>query len=159
MIKRLLIIVFLFMIPSLSAQNKMDFTRITSDGKLILDYKKKIADFFENVKVKTSDGLLKSDKLTVFFDSLGNDIDKMIAVGNVFIDQKAHQAEAQRAEFLSSDGKLVLTGNPVIRKGSNYYAADVIIIDTNTNKVYFEPSARIMIRKDDQKAQKNAENS
>ena len=35
----------------------------------------------------------------------------------------------------------------MIKKGENYYSADIITIDTKTNKVYFEPSAKIVIKK------------
>jgi len=133
----------------LSATAESDFTRITSEGKLILDYKKKIAQFYDNVLVKNPQGTLKSDQLTVYFDASGNQIEKMIAIGHVAIDEKEHQAESHKAEFFSREGKLVLTGDPVIKKGPNYYSAEIITINTVTNKVFFEPSAKIVIKKSD----------
>jgi lipopolysaccharide export system protein LptA len=148
---RIVFLLFVFLSAGACTAAEDGFTRITSDGKLILDYKKKIANFFENVVVQTGDGVLKSDKLTVFFDATGNAIDRMIAVGHVFIDEKDHQAESDRAEYYSRESRLVLTGEPVIKKGSNYYSAEIITIDTRTNKVYFEPSAKIVIKqRDDQ---------
>jgi len=144
--KRILKIFAIFISLSVFLYANDGVTRITSDGKLILNYFTKIADFKDNVIVKTSDGgKLKSDKLTVFFDSKGDDIEKMIAIGHVFIDQQDHQAEGDRAEYYSKTGRLILSGNPVIKKGENYYSAEVITINTQTNKVYFEPSAQIVI--------------
>ncbi len=146
------IIIFLFLLFNLFVNANAadeDLTRITSDGKLVLDYQKKIADFFDNVEVKNANGFLKSDKLKVFFDSEGNNIEKMIAVGNVKIDQKLHQATSGRAEYYSKESKIILTDNPIIKKGDNYYSADVISIDIKRNKVYFEPSAKIVIKKED----------
>ena len=135
------------------------YTRITSEGKLILNYKEKIANFFDNVLVKNQQGTLKSDKLTVFFAVNGEDIEKMIATGHVFIDQKEHQAEGQRAEYFTKESKLILTGDPIIKKGANYYSADKITIDTKTDKVYFEPSAKIVIKKQPQEDVKQSGDS
>lgn len=142
---RRIAIVFIFLI-TLFVFSEESFTRITSEGRLVLDYQQKIANFYDNVFVKSENGVLRSDQLTVFFDSKFETIEKMIAKGNVLIDQQNHKAESKRAEYFSKTGKLVLTGDPIIQKGENYYSADVITIDTNTSKVYFEPSARIVIK-------------
>ena len=72
----------------------------------------------------------------------------MVARGHVIIDQHEHYSESERADYHSKDQKLVLKGNPIIRKGPNFYAAEVITIFLKTNKVLFEPSARIVVRRD-----------
>ncbi len=125
-----------------------DYTRITSEGKLVIDYHKNIADFYDKVVVNTQGGVLKSDFLKVIFDSTGKEIEQMIARGHVFINQREHEAESEEAVFYARDGKLVLKGNPTIKKGPNCYSADRIIIETKTNKVYFEPSAKIVIKQE-----------
>ena len=122
-------------------------TRITSDGRLVLDYKNHMAEFYENVFVKDIGGTLRADYLQVFFTPAGDEIEKMIAKGNVVIDQREQHSESGRAQFFSREGKIILTQNPIIRKGENEYAADVITIFTRTNQVIFEPSARIVIKK------------
>lgn len=144
---KVLINVLLFFLITISIYAE-DSTKITSDGKLVLDYKQKVANFFDNVLVENADGTLKSDKLIVFFDSNGNSIEKMIAIGKVVIDQKEHKALAERAEYFSQKNKIILTGNPIIKKGENFYSADSIIIDLTLNKVYFEPSAKIIVKKE-----------
>lgn len=152
--KNILVLLVIFIINSsvfseIEKETKKEqvYTRITSEGHLILDYEQKIAKFHDNVVVKNQSGTLKSDKLKVFFDDTGNNIEKMKAVGNVFIDQKEHKAKSDKAIYHSKENKLVLTGHPQIMKGENIYTADIITIDTNTNKVYFEPSAQILIKK------------
>lgn len=125
-----------------------DYTRITSEGKLVIDYHKNIADFYDKVVVNTQGGIMKSDFLKVVFDSSGKEIEQMVAQGHVFINQQEHEAQSEEAVYYASDGKLVLKGNPVIKKGPNSYSADKIIIETKTNKVYFEPSAKIVIKQE-----------
>lgn len=139
--------ILLFLMINLYAGSD-DYTRITSEGKLVIDYRKNIADFYDKVVVNTQGGVLKSDFLKVIFDSSGKEIEQMIAQGHVFINQQEHEAESEEAIFYAKDGKLVLTGNPIIKKGPNCYSADRIIIETTTNKVYFEPSAKIMIKQE-----------
>ncbi|MBN2145278.1 MAG: hypothetical protein JW774_11705 [Candidatus Aureabacteria bacterium] len=129
-------------------EDASNLTRITSDGKLIIDYKKKTADFNENVLVREPKGTLRSDKLIVYFDPDGETLNKMVATGHVKIDQEEQKAEAGRAEYHSKEGRLILTGHPVIEKGPNRYSAEKITIITATNQVLFEPSAKIVIKKD-----------
>lgn len=121
-------------------------TRITSDGRLELDYKNKVAKFFENVVMLSQNGQLKSQELILFFGELGSDIEKVIAIRDVWIKQNEQEAECQHAEFLKKEDILVLTGNPVIYKGQNAYSADKITIHLTTNHILFEPSAKILIR-------------
>jgi lipopolysaccharide export system protein LptA len=147
-------IVFLFLsVNFLGASlgfSETETTQITSKGKLILDYKKYVAEFFENVLVRDAGGTLKSDYLQVFFTPTGDTVEKMIAKGHVLIDQKEHSSKSGSAEFFSREGKIILRDNPIIRKGENEYAADIITIFTHSNQVNFEPSARIVIRKSKQ---------
>ena len=143
---RYFILVF-FLVFNLYAGSD-DYTRITSEGKLVIDYHKNIADFYDKVVVNTQGGILKSDFLKVIFDSSGKEIEKMIAQGHVFINQREHEAQGDEAVYFAREGKLVLKGNPIIKKGANSYSADRIIIETRTNKVYFEPSAKIVIKQE-----------
>ena len=139
----------LFMLAGLLLPLRAEnYTHITSDGKLIIDYQNNEAQFYDNVLVKNTKGTLKSDQLVVQFDKTGNEVEKMIATGHVFIDQKTQQAKSGKAEYLTKAGKLILTDNPTITKGPNTYSADKITIDTNTNKVLFEPSAKIVIKQE-----------
>ena len=124
-----------------------NLTRITSDGPLTIDYALQIAEFTKNVLLEDQGGTLRADHLKVTFDATGQAIQTMIANGNVIIDQKEHYSESQRADFDAKDQKLILTGDPIIRKGPNFYAAEVITIFLQTNKVLFEPSARIVVQR------------
>jgi lipopolysaccharide transport protein LptA len=133
---------------SLTGEVKQDFTRITSDGSLTIDYARHIAKFKKNVLLKDAGGTLRSDRLTVYFDNQGEAIKQMIARGNVVIDQGEHYSESGRADYDGAEHKLVLKGDPIIRKGSNFYAAEVITIFLTTNKVLFEPSARIVVKRE-----------
>jgi lipopolysaccharide export system protein LptA len=146
---RVAFIVFLFLCSLQKGFSETSMTRITSDGKLILNYKNYVAEFFVNVLVTDVGGTLKSDYLQVFFTQTGDAVEKMIAKGHVVIDQKEQHAESGCAQFFSREGKIILTEDPIIRKGENEYAADIITIFTRTNQVIFEPSAKIVIKKSD----------
>jgi len=120
-------------------------TIITSDGGLFLDYTKNIALFKQNVVVKDAQGLMKADEMKVFFDPKGSAITKIEAQGNVFIDQGARKAESQKVIMYMAEGKIVLTGDPKIKQGTDTYSAEKITILKKTNQIIFEPNAKLLI--------------
>ena len=123
----------------------IDITRITSKGRLVIDYNNKIAEFFEQVRVHDKNGIMDSDYLKVIFTSDGLSISKMVAAGNVVIKQKKRTTYSDSAIYVLQSEVLRLIGNPKILEEGNMYTADEITVLIKQNKVLFEPSAKIMI--------------
>ena len=124
----------------------IDITRITSDGRLVIDYQNKMAEFFDNVVVQDKNGTIQSKYLKVLFTKDGLDVSKMIAAGDVIIKQKERTAYSDSAVYIVQTEVLRLIGNPKITEKGNLYTADEITILVKQNKVLFEPSAKIVIK-------------
>ncbi len=106
-----------------------DKVTITCDGKLIVDYDKNIATFYDNVKVERPDLTIYSDKMDLYFvrESAGSDadpaarktdksmassIDKIVASGNVKIVRGENVSYSEVAEYKAADKKIILSGRP-----------------------------------------------
>ena len=147
------IFVFITGLTSVSGSDKdnitlddIDITRITSDGRLVIDYENKIAEFFNNVQVNDKNGEMKSNYLKVIFTKDGQNVSKMVAAGDVVIKQKERTAYSDNAVYIVQTEVLRLIGNPKIMEKGNVYTADEITILVKQNKVLFEPSAKILIK-------------
>lgn len=124
----------------------IEIIRITSDGRLVIDYENKTAEFYKNVKVQDKNGTMTSNYLKVIFSSDGLGVSKMIAAGNVVIKHKERTAYSDNAVYVVQTEVLRLIGNPKITEKGNVYTADEITILVRQNKVLFEPSAKILIK-------------
>jgi lipopolysaccharide assembly outer membrane protein LptD (OstA) len=110
-----------------------DKTIITCDGPLEIDYEKKIAAFYNNVKVERPDSLIYSDRMDIYFAAsnkeegtqpqdtaksdkapglMGNKIDKIIARGNVKVVRGENISYSEEATYSAVDKKLILSGKP-----------------------------------------------
>ena len=68
--------------------------------------------FEENVRVLRCDVTILCDRLHVFNDTKGEQVERIVATGDVRMRQGARHARADRAEYFDAEQKLVLTGNP-----------------------------------------------
>lgn len=120
-------------------------TEIKADGEATFDAENHLATFLGGVTVTDSRFTMKSQKLTVYLsksrDAAGKDdpvsggIERAIAEGGVDIVQTARPGattgddaqrvtgRAERATFEPKTGVVVLSGNPVVRRGSNEHIA------------------------------------
>ncbi|MCX6357987.1 MAG: hypothetical protein NT045_08975 [Candidatus Aureabacteria bacterium] len=127
-------------------------TTVTSNT-LEMDYLKQMSTFKGNVYVKDVSGDLRSDKLVVFFDPKKQELTELVATGKkVIIDAHDRRSFSHRAVYTAVDGKIVLTGKPRIIQGRSIYAAERIIIFKDTERIIFEPKARLMIYSDEGKS-------
>ncbi|MCK5706047.1 MAG: hypothetical protein KAI43_00235 [Candidatus Aureabacteria bacterium] len=146
------LLVFLTYVPvvlsseSTVSLSDIDITRITSDGRLVIDYKNKIAEFYNNVLVQDKNGTIRSNYLKVIFSKDGLNVSKMIAAGDVVIKQTNRTAYSDSAVYIVQSEMLRLIGNPKITEKGNMYTAEEITILIRQNKVLFEPSAKILIK-------------
>ncbi|MDD2703178.1 MAG: LPS export ABC transporter periplasmic protein LptC [Candidatus Omnitrophica bacterium] len=100
---------------------------ITCDGPLEVDYQNNMATFKNNVIVDMKDSNIKSDTMDVYFsrnkeakpqspgpgsEMMGNQIDRIVARGNVRIFRGENVSYSDEAVYSSATRKITLSGKP-----------------------------------------------
>jgi lipopolysaccharide transport protein LptA len=85
---------------------------ITCDGEVEFDYAKNLAYFKDNVKVKSADGDIDADKITVNLDPGTKKINDIVAEGHVKITQHGNVAYGDSAKYNEAEKKVSIVGNP-----------------------------------------------
>jgi lipopolysaccharide export system protein LptA len=116
---------------------------ITSD-KVEAYWKQNLVIFKGNVIARQKDMVIYADSLEVVTHEDGKGIERVIAGGNVKIQQGLRVANCQKAVFYNLDQKLVLTGDPKVTEGDNVVLGDEIIFHIEKNRVEIKggPSGR-----------------
>ncbi len=72
------------------------------------------ATYTGNVRMQTENTVLEADRLDAIFKDNGkeNELEHAVADGNVKVTQPGRRATGRHADYLSSEGKIVLTGGP-----------------------------------------------
>jgi LPS export ABC transporter protein LptC len=87
-------------------------TIITCDGPLVIDYEKNIARFKENVVAKDERGTLTADMMDVFYNKDTRKVAKIIAVGNVIIENPdGNKTFSDNVVYLAEEGRVILGGD------------------------------------------------
>lgn len=87
-------------------------TVITCDGPLIVDYDKNIARFHDNVIAADERGKLRADSMDVYYNKDSRRIAKIVAVGNVVIDNPdGNQTLSDNVTYLAEEGRIILGGD------------------------------------------------
>jgi lipopolysaccharide transport protein LptA len=87
---------------------------ITCDGDVEFNYAKNLALFKDNVKVRSEDGDIDADKITVNLDPATKKINDIVAEGHAKITQKDNIATGDSAKYSQADKKVTLSGNTKI---------------------------------------------
>ena len=87
---------------------------ITCDGDVEFDYARNLAYFKDNVKVRSADGDIDADKITVNMDPATKKINDIVAEGHVKITQRDSVAYGDNAKYNEADKKVSISGNPKI---------------------------------------------
>ena len=87
---------------------------ITCDGEVEYNYAKNLACFKKNVKVRSDDGDIDADKITVNLDPTTKKINDIVAEGHVKITQKENVAYGDSARYNETDKIVSLSGKPRI---------------------------------------------
>ena len=87
---------------------------ITCDGDVEFNYVKNLAYFKKNVKVRSSDGDIDADKITINMDPATKKVNDIVAEGHVKITQKGNTAYSDSAKYNESEKTVALSGNPKI---------------------------------------------
>lgn len=139
-------LISLFLASAACASEKKEPTTITSQV-LQVDYENYVGTFEKDVVVTDPKGRMTADKVVVYFDSRGKEIKKIEAYGDVIIKLEGRESNSQKAVYTPEDGKIVLTGDPLVEEGRNVYAAERITIFRWEDRVIFEPKAKFILHK------------
>jgi len=107
---------------------------ITSD-RVETYSKENLIIFKGNVMARQKDMVIYADSLEAMIIEGGKGIERVIAGGNVRIQQGLRVASCQKAVFYNIDQKVVLTGDPKVVEGGNVVSGDEIIFDIAQNRI------------------------
>ena len=118
-------------------------TVITST-RLSFDQQKRQAVFEENVVVTDREIKILADCLKVFFTE-DNKVDRIEADGHVTIIRNDLRATGENATYDIKEGKMQLTGNPLIQRDQDKLTGKTITLWRNSKRILCEPNARLVI--------------
>jgi len=122
--------------------------KITSE-RLIANKKDGLVTFNGNVVARHRDGTIISDSLKVYYD--GKDaVEKIVALGNVKINQQDRVGVCKKAVFYPDTKKIVMTGAPRVWKDGDVVTGKVITIFGDSDRMDVE-GASIVIRSEETK--------
>ena len=87
-------------------------TTITCSGMFDLNYKKNCATFYDDVRLKDSEGDVFADRLDIYFTNLAERITSVVAQGNVKITREGSSTYSEKAIYLVDEGRLILPERP-----------------------------------------------
>lgn len=120
--------------PGAKLVDKSQPIDITSD-KVEAYWKENLIIFKGNVIARQKDIVIYADSLEAVIIEDGKGIERVIAGGNVKIQQGLRVANCQKAVFYNLDQKVVLTGDPKVSEGDNIVSGDEITFDIEKNRV------------------------
>lgn len=85
---------------------------ITCTGEAEFNYAKNLAYFKDNVKVRSDDGDIDADKMTINLDPATRKVNDIVAEGHVKITQKENVAYSDNAKYSEANKTVSLSGNP-----------------------------------------------
>jgi len=98
--------------------------------------------FKENRVIFKGSVIARQRDMTIYADSIeaitadeGRGIEKIIASGNVKIQQGPRVANCQRAVFHNPERRILLTGDPKVWEGENMVSGEEIVFDITQNRV------------------------
>ncbi len=107
---------------------------ITSD-RVETFSKENLIVFKGNVIARQKDMVIYSDFIEALIFEDGKGIERVVAGGNVKIQQGLRVASCQKAVFYNRDQKIILTGDPKVWEGENMASGEEIIFDIEKNRI------------------------
>lgn len=89
-----------------------NFTTITCDGPMEIDYQKQQAIFNKNCKAVDAQGTILADRMEIYFDLNTKQLIKIICKGNVMIQKGENTSYSEEAVYLATEKKMTLLGRP-----------------------------------------------
>jgi lipopolysaccharide export system protein LptA len=116
-----------------SATASQEPVQITAD-RLEADEAAKTLIFIGNAVAKQGDVTIHGDRLHIFTAAGGSDVERIVAEGNVRIEQGQRLATSGRADYLRAEERIVLTGAPRVSEGQNSVQGQEIVLFLKENR-------------------------
>ena len=129
-------------------KDETNCTVITST-RLSYDRTKCIAVFEENVVVNDAELNICADRMTVFYTEQDN-VASIEADGDVVIAQDDKKGFAHKAVYFVKEGKIVLSGNPKVVRGSDEMSGETITLWRFKGRILCEPNAVLKLYSTDE---------
>ena len=115
--------------------------------QLEADYQTKVITFIGDVVAKQKEFTLYADRLLLLINEKGEEIEKIVARGNVRIVQDNRKATCHEAIYYHHEGTVVLQGEPVVKEGNNRVSGKRIIyyIDEQKSVAESEGEERVKV--------------
>jgi lipopolysaccharide export system protein LptA len=88
--------------------------------RLEAEYDKKLITFIGNVEARQKEFTLYADRLVLFINDEGKEIEKIVAYGKVRMVQGNRTATCREATYYYREGTVVMLGEPVVKEGENW---------------------------------------
>jgi lipopolysaccharide transport protein LptA len=127
-----------------------DWTVVTCDGNLTVDYELNQATFFRNVLIKNPRGTLNSEKLIIYFTEQGKAVEKAEALGGVAVDMGERTGRADAVVYFPQEKKVVMSGGATIKQAEGIVRGETItfFLDRREMQVEGSPGADVIPEKD-----------
>lgn len=96
----------------ISNEESSQSTVITCDGLLEVNYADNVAHFNKNVVAIDERGKLTSDYMDVFYNKNSKRVSRIVARGNVVIEQDGNVTYSDNVVYLADEGRVLLGGDP-----------------------------------------------
>ena len=126
-----------------------DWTVVTCDGNLLMDYLKQRIIFFNNVLVKNPRGSLRADRLTIFLTPDGKKVERTEGVGNIRIKMEEKTGTSDKVIYYPEEKKAIMLGNAVVSSGSNSVRGCQIIFYLNKQEMEVQDTPDLKYIPDD----------
>jgi len=113
-------------------------------NSLNVDYKSRLVEFQGDVHATQSGTTLTSQTLKVIYGDKFNQVQKIIAVGNVKVVQGGRWVTGQQAVLDEVHHTLEMTGEPVIHDGPDKVAGNRIIVYLDSQKSFVEGASAMI---------------
>ena len=122
-----------------------DWTVITSDGNLLMDYAAQTAVFSHNVRGRNSRGSLDSNRLVIFFAEDGQTVKTVEAIGNVKVDMGGRTGGADKLLYYPQEGRTVLLGSAAVRIGEDSVRGEEITFFLDRDEIEVKTARELRI--------------
>jgi len=107
--------------------------------------KKNLVIFYGHVKAIRADTTLWSDRMEIYFEREEKKVDRIVALGNVKVNQEDKNAVSSKATYYENGQKIVLEGNPRLWQKGDVLKGDKITLFLNEDRILVE-TADVQIR-------------
>lgn len=122
-----------------------DWTVITCDGNLLMDYLSNKITFFHNVLVKNPRGSIRTDRLILFLSDQSEKVERVEAEGNVRITTGNRLGSSEKSVYYPDEKKAILIGKAMVREGENVVRGEKITFYLDRKEMEVEKGREIEI--------------